>query len=289
MAASSLRWSSHVLLLAWFIVLPSVVSASALERLFAPKSEPWDRWVQHEVSDRRQISHDTWDRFLDTYVMRSGDGVMRVAYGLVSDQDRALLDEYISRLGATPISSYSRAEQFAYWVNLYNALTVRVVLDHYPVMSIRDIDISPGLFADGPWRKALVAVEGEQLRLDDIEHRILRPIWGDPRIHYAVNCAAVGCPNLQSVAFTAENTERLLEAAARDYVNHPRGVRIDQGRITVSSIYNWFMSDFDRNGGVIEHIKRYAEPGLLAEIEGIERIHDYEYDWSLNTSSKQDG
>ena len=289
MAVSSLRSPSYVLLLAWFILLPGVVNASALERLFAPKSEPWDRWVRHEASDRRQISHNAWNRFLDTYVMRSEDGVMRVAYALVSDRDRASLDGYISALAEIPISGYSRPEQFAYWVNLYNALTVQIVLDHYPVMSIRDIDISPGLFADGPWRKALVTVEGERLRLDDIEHRILRPIWGDPRIHYAVNCAAIGCPNLQAVAFTAENTEQLLEQAARDYVNHPRGVRIDGGRVTVSSIYNWFMSDFDRNGGVIEHIKRYADPNLLTELEGIDRIHDYEYDWSLNTSGGREG
>lgn len=289
MAASPLRLPSYAALLAWFFILPSVANANALERLFVPKSELWDRWTRHEARDQRPISHTAWNRFLSTYVIPSDDGVKRVAYGLVSDRDRALLGDYIAGLSDTRISRYSRPEQFAYWVNLYNALTVQVVLDHYPVMSIRDIDISPGLFADGPWRKTLVTVEGESLTLDDIEHRILRPIWGDPRIHYAVNCVAVGCPNLQPVAFTSENTQQLLEQAARDYVNDPRGVRIDQGRLTVSSIYSWFMSDFDQNGGVIEHIKRYAEPGLLAKLEGIDRIHDYDYDWSLNASIGQEG
>lgn len=289
MFASPRCRSRLTMLLAWLLILPGLANGNALERLFAPKSERWDRWTRHDPAEQATISHTAWDRFLSTYAMRADDGVKRVAYGLVSDRDRARLDDYIATLSDTRISRYARAEQFAYWVNLYNALTVRVVLDHYPVSSIRDIDISPGLFADGPWRKTLVSVEGVGLSLDDIEHRILRPIWEDSRIHYAVNCAAVGCPNLQPVAFTSDNTERLLERAARAYVNDPRGVRIEDGRVTVSSIYNWFMSDFDSNGGVIAHIKRYAEPGLLAKLEGIDRIHGYDYDWSLNTGDGGEG
>ena len=288
MAAIPLRIPPFAALLAWFIVLPGIANANSLERLFAPKSELWERWAQHEPNDRRTIAHDAWNRFLDAYMTRSDDGVIRVAYASVSDRDRALLDEYIDGLATIEISKYSRDEQFAYWVNLYNAVTVKVVLDHYPVKSIRDIDISPGLFADGPWRKDLVEVEGETLSLDDIEHRILRPVWGDPRIHYAVNCAAVGCPNLQLKAFTTENTEQLLELAARDFVNHPRGVHVEQGRVTLSSIYNWFASDFEQGGGVLEHVKRHAMPALRAELEGIEHISDYDYDWSLNDNAGQD-
>lgn len=273
----------------FFLVIPTVGNANALERLFAPKSELWDRWVRHEAQDERRIAHDEWSRLLRTYVTEPDDGVKRVAYASVSDRDRASLAAYVDRLSGIRISGYSRPEQFAYWVNLYNALTVQVVLDHYPVESIRAIDISPGLFADGPWRKHLTTVEGEPLTLDDIEHRILRPIWKDPRIHYAVNCAAVGCPNLQAVAFTSENAEQLLEGGAREYVNHPRGVRIDNGQLTASSIYNWFRSDFDQDGGIIGHIRRYAEPSLLAALEGIDRVSDFDYDWSLNTSSRSKG
>jgi hypothetical protein len=98
-------------------------------------------------------------------------------------------------LTALEISGYSRPEQFAYWFNLCNALTIQVVLDHYPVESIRDIDVSPGQFADGPWKKESVTVQAEKVSLDDIEHLILRAIWIDQRIHYAVNCASVGCPD----------------------------------------------------------------------------------------------
>jgi hypothetical protein len=161
-------------------------------------------------------------------------------------------------------------------------LTVKTVLDHYPVESIRDIDISPGLFVDGPWKRKLVQVEGRQVSLDDIEHRILRPIWNDPRIHYAVNCASIGCPNLQARAFTAKGSQRLLDKAARDYVNHRRGVRVAGDRLVLSSFYSWFEPDFAVDGGVMGHLKRYAGSALAARLDGFDEADDYAYDWRLN-------
>lgn len=173
--------------------------------------------------------------------------------------------------------------QRAYWLNLYNALTVKLVLDHYPVRSIREISISPGLLSVGPWRRKLVRIEGEELSLDDIEHRVLRPTWGDPRVHYALNCAALGCPNLQRSAYTAANTEALLARAAREYVNHERGARFEGERLIVSKLYIWFQEDFGgTDRGVIEHLQRYAEPPLAARLARTEGISDSEYDWRLN-------
>ena len=274
-------------LLVWFALLPGVVGANAFERLFAPDADLWERWQQHDASDRRGIDHASWHEFVQTYVERGSDGMRRFAYARVADNDRAALDDYISGLTALEIGSYSQPEQFAYWVNLYNALTVQVVLDHYPVKSIRDIDISPGLFADGPWKKKLVTVQGEPVSLDDIEHRILRPIWKDPRIHYAVNCASVGCPDLQPLAFTAANTEQLLEQAARDDINHPRAVSVGNKGATLSSIYNWFAPDFEPAGGALAHIRRYADAQLKAQLQGVGKIADYRYDWSLNDAAKR--
>ena len=122
-------------------------------------------------------------------------------------------------MAAVRVSGLGRDEQCAYWINLYNALTLEVVLDHYPVDSIRDIDISPGLFSQGPWGKKLITVEGEQVSLNDIEHRILRPIWRDPRIHYAINCASLGCPNLQPRPFTGRTLDHALDLAAMRFVD----------------------------------------------------------------------
>ncbi len=138
----------------------------------------------------------------------------------------------------------------------------------------------------GPWGKKLVAVEGETLSLDDIEHRILRPIWRDPRIHYGVNCASIGCPNLIATAYTAENMDSLLTENARAYVNHPRGAVVEDGALTVSKIYSWFDEDFGGNeAGVIAHLRDYAGPELLARLRDIDDVADYEYDWALNDGS----
>ena len=157
----------------------------------------------------------------------------RLRYGDVTKTDKGALDGYIARLEKLPISDYGRNAQKACWINLYNALTVKVVLDHFPVKSIKDISLSSGLFGGlfggGPWEAKLATVEGEKVSLDDIEHRILRPIWRDNRVHYAVNCASIGCPNLQAEPFTAENLERLLDRGAREYVNHSRGVAFADG------------------------------------------------------------
>lgn len=270
------------------LALP-LAGISSFEALFAPSAELWDRWQAHDPASGETIDHAGWDRLLAAYLRPDGNGVHRFAYGEVGADDSAALDSYVNGLAALPISRYNRREQFAYWANLYNALTVKVILDHYPVESIRDIDISPGLFADGPWGKTLVTIEGEALSLNDIEHRILRPIWNDPRIHYAVNCAAIGCPNLQDRAFTAGALEQQLDAAARAYVNDPRGVRVVDGKLVVSSIYVWFGEDFDGGGEgrIIAHLKRYAGDELSAKLESIGEIDDHAYDWTLNDAASQ--
>ncbi len=269
-----------VLLLAVALAVGGITS---FEALFAPAAELWDKWTANDPAATRSIDHGAWDRFLKTYVLASDDGVNRGAYGRVTNADRLGLKRYIVRLAAEPVSRLSGAEQLPLWINLYNALTVKLVLDHYPVKSIRDIDISPGWVASGPWDRKLIIIEGEQVSLNDIEHRILRPIWRDPRIHCAVNCASIGCPNLRTDAFTATNTEGLLSEAARDYVNHPRGARIEDGKLVVSSIYVWFQEDFGGDDkGVIAHLARYARTGLKAGLAKAPKIADFVYDWALN-------
>ncbi len=248
----------------------------------APASDLWPRWTAHDPASVRTVDHAAWSGFLSRHLVAGGDGVNRLRYSAAAG-DRATLDGYLAMLQAVPVGGLARPEQFAYWTNLYNALTVAVVLDHYPVASIRDIDISPGLFANGPWGAEMATVDGTALTLDDIEHRILRPIWGDARVHYAVNCAAIGCPNLQRTAFTAAALERMLEAGARAYVNDPRGARVEDGRLTASSIYDWFQEDFGgTETGVIGHLRRYADAGLESDLAGIVDIDDFAYDWSLN-------
>ncbi len=263
----------------WCALLLLALTQSACA---APSAKLWDKWTAHDSSSTQQVDHSGWDAFLVEHVRRDANGVNRIDYAAVSASQRQAVADYVAALEAVAVSALNRAEQLAYWINLYNALTVKVVLDDYPVDSIREI--KSGFFSIGPWSKKRIEVQAEQLSLDDIEHRILRPIWRDPRIHYAVNCAALGCPNLQARAFTADTTERMLEAAALEFVNHERAVAFDDdGKLVVSSIYEWFKEDFgDSDQGVIEHLSRYASPELARRLADARRIDDDHYDWQLN-------
>ena len=264
------------------VVMLATAGVGPLEALFAPSANLWSRWLAADPTATARIDHAPWDAIIKTYRRAEPSGLATFDYGRVSPADREALRAYVDALEAVPVSRYSRPEQLAYWINLYNALTVKVILDHYPVGSIRDINNSPGLFARGPWGRKLVTIEGEGVSLNDIEHRILRPIWKDPRIHYAVNCAAVGCPNLQEDAFTASNIEALLNRGARAYVNDARGARFENGRLIVSSIYGWFAEDFGGGAGVLDHLRQYAEPDLRGRLETRTAVDGHAYDWSLN-------
>lgn len=254
----------------------------------APQAEKWPRWEAHDEASTAAIAHADWDRLLGEYVKPGSDGINRFAYGRVSAADKAVLAAYLARLQALPVSPYPRAEQRAYWINLYNARTVQLVIGKYPVASIRDIRLNGTLsarFFGGPWAAKTLKVEGVELSLDDIEHRILRPIWRDARTHYAVNCASLGCPNLSPRAYTAERMEAMLDEGARDYVNHPRGATVEKGRLVVSSIYVWFGEDFGgSDAGILAHLRRYATPAKLAELAPFKSLGDNSdrYDWALN-------
>ena len=250
----------------------------------APKAELWPRWQKHDAANGQKIDHSAWDRFLKQYVVAPHpSGINRVRYQAVGAEDQRSLKNYLQSLQALAISNYNRNEQKAYWINLYNAATVDLIIGRFPLASIRDINISPGFLARGPWGAKLLTVEGEKLSLDDIEHRILRPIWKDSRVHYALNCASLGCPNLQPMAYTGENTEALLEQGAREFINHARGVSIPKGRLQVSSIYVWFQEDFGPDAEeLMEHWQKYANPPLAEALEKYRGGLAHDYDWRLN-------
>lgn len=273
------------------LLLPVVSLFAVLlceETAAAPAADLWPRWQKHNPKSREIIDHSAWQAFLKKYLRTDHpSGVNRVRYHAVISPDKELLDSYIRGLESLPISRYSRDEQRAFWINLYNALTVRTVLEHFPVASIKEIRISRGffnnLFSSGPWKVELLRIEGENLSLDDIEHRILRPIWGDARVHYAVNCASIGCPDLLPDAFSGSNTARLLDEGARAYVNHPRGVSIRNGQLRLSKIYDWFEADFgDGIEDVLRHLRSYAQPDLRRRLENYTGSITYDYDWRLN-------
>lgn len=262
-----------------------LIAAAPRPARAAPKSELWPRWQDRNDANPAVFDHGEYDVFLKKYLVESPDGIHRMRYSAVSAADKQALDAYVARLEATAISDYAGAEQFAFWVNVYNAATLKMILDHYPVASITDVPLG-GLFSFGPWGEDWLRFEGEALSLDDVEHRILRPIWREARIHYAVNCAALGCPNLQIDAFTAANADALMTSGARAFVNHPRGVTIADGALTVSSIFDWFEEDFvEEDGSVLAHLRRYAAPDLAIALTGFDEPDDDDYDWALNRAA----
>ena len=248
------------------------------------QADPATFWAERNDANTATIDHGAWQRILDGYLRSDHpSGVNRFDYAALQGnaEHSQSLTNYLSALQALDPRSYSGVEQKAYWINFYNALTVRLVIDAYPVDSIRDM--GENWLIPGPWDDVHANVAGQELTLNDMEHEILRSIWRDNRIHYAVNCASFGCPNLNPQAFTAANIEQLLEDGARSYVNHPRGVTVQRHDLLVSSIYDWFEEDFGNSEeGVLEHLRKYAAPELTEQLNAFKGDLEYEYDWSLN-------
>ncbi len=229
-----------------------------------------------------RVDHSAWTRLIRAYVKPDGEGLNRVDYAAFKKGGHKALKAYIAMLENVDPTRLERKEQFAYWVNLYNAKTVDIILEHYPVSSIRKIRLT-SFFFPGPWRKKVVRVNGIALSLDNIEHDILRAIFRDARIHYAVNCASIGCPNLALEAYTGARLETMLEAGARDYINSVRGVTVHGTRATASKIYTWFQEDFGGSEkAVLAHLRRYASPELKRRLAKVKSISAYVYDWALN-------
>lgn len=224
--------------------------------------------------------HAAWTELLQRYVAVADDGVNRFDYGELKDnaEDRTALTAYIQSFETLDFDGLNDDEAFAAWANLYNALTIDHMIGRYPVRSIRSGYII------GPWKRVKTVADGREVSLDDIEHKILRVDWDEPRVHYAVNCASIGCPNLQTRAWEAATLDADLDAAASDFVNHPRGVSVrSRGGLKVSTIYKWFKEDFGGNeAGVIEHLLEHANDETRAAIEANRDIRGYDYDWDLN-------
>lgn len=258
--------------------LPGISEA----KLFIPTADLWALWDSADQSNDVVIDHSAWQALLDTYLAtQDPSGIHRFDYSGAKESGRADVRAYIDRLASLDPRQYNRMEQLAYWINLYNALTIDVVLQKYPVKSIRDV--YGGIIRLGPWNRVLVEIAGHPLTLNDIEHRILRPIYADPRIHYSLNCASLGCPNLAAQAYTGRNVDALLSQGGRAYVNHPRGASFVNGRLSLSKIYYWFAEDFgDDEAGVIGHLASLADPELAMQLRNYTGRVRYAYDWRLN-------
>ena len=263
-------------------VLIMLLACFSLNSHAGPEVKLLPQWQASNESNTDDIDHSQWQQLLDKHLKSHTSGINRVDYASLKANDVESLSEYLDDLQDIDPRDYNKKQQFAYWVNLYNAATVALIIENFPVESITKI--KDGLLSFGPWDREWIEVGEDTLSLNDIEHRILRPIWQDSRIHYAVNCASLSCPNLGMQAFTTENTEQLLEKLASEYINHPRGVTFEKGKLKVSSIYHWYEEDFnDKQSNLISHLSRYAKPALKAKLDALTNdSFKHDYDWRLN-------
>jgi hypothetical protein len=221
-----------------------------------------------------RVDNTLYERLLKQYV---NQGV--VDYRGFKNEE-AVLDQYLKGLENTESRKLSGSERFAFYVNAYNAWTIKLILSAYPgIKSIKEL----GSFLSTPWKKKIARIDGDMLTLDAIEHDILRKQFKDPRVHFAVNCASQGCPPLRPEPYQGNILDRQLEEMTAAFLNDPSRNYLDGNTLYVSSIFKWFAEDF--NNDIDGYFVKYAREDLKKRLEanrGKIKIKYLDYDWSLN-------
>lgn len=229
-----------------------------------------------------------WQTLLSKYY----DPARGMDYKGLKEKDAATLDKLRRNLAQVDVKALSRPDQLAYWINLYNVSVVGIVVDHYPVESIRDISTDL-LVRLNVFKKPSVATREGTLSLDDIENDRIRQGFHDPRIHFAINCAAESCPPIRSEPYVGARLDEQLDDQALAFLNGPHGVRLEQdgGDLTLhmSKILDWFSDDFETwGGGRVKFLRKYLAPDRQKRLDAAKDV-DFEFDdyvWKLNDASR---
>ena len=246
-----------------------------------PEKDLWVYWDEADAKSAKVIDHSLLQDFLDKYLKYSSSDAMHLMdYANVRKADRDNLKTYLNSLAVMDPRKLNRDEQLAYWINLYNALTVDLILKYYPVKSITKL--GKGWFRMGPWRDTMISINGRDISLHDIEHRIIRPIWDNPKTHYALNCASIGCPDLAPKVYTAQGINYQLIKAGDQFVNQKKGVNFVAGRTVLSKIFEWYEDDFGGEEGIQAELIEHANAPLKERIEKYRGRISYHYNWHLN-------
>jgi len=227
--------------------------------------------VRNYNGDARPVTHEIWDSLLRDHVSDAG----KVNYkGFIKDSIK--FNRYLDLLSKNHPNekNWSKEEQLAYWINAYNAFTVKLIVDHYPIKSIKDI--KNGIpFVNTVWDIKFIKIEDRTYDLNNIEHGIIRPTFKDPRIHMAVNCASISCPKLQNRAYTGDKINEQLDDAAREFLSDTGKNKITPEKAQLSKIFDWYGGDFD---SVTDFVNKYSQ----VKISKNTKIEHLEYDWGLN-------
>ena len=220
------------------------------------------------------VDHSLYAGLLKKYVK---DGVVNYQ-GFKNEE--SVLDKYLKALEEVDSKMLSRDEQFAFYVNVYNAWTIKLILGDYPgIKSIKDL----GSLFKSPWKKKICRIDGDIISLDNIEHDILRPRFKDPRVHFAVNCASKGCPPLRFEPYRGSTLDKQLDDSVSSAINNPARTRLEVKTLYVNKVFDWFSEDFEN--GVVAFFLKYSKGDLKKRLEankGKIKVKYLDYDWSLN-------
>ena len=267
------------------VLLALVISSASIFTLFSPSISAQEAklikfWSDFEPKSVMTVRHEPWQEILDTYVDdQHSSGINRFDYQAVSDSDFAKLKEYLAYLQLLEPRQLNSSEAKAYWINFYNALMVDLIID-----AVRDDDIDSIRNLGGRFsRRNRVTVVMQNISIDDIHHGILRPIWNDTRVHFALATGALSGGNLQKRAYTGENVDELLQKAQNEFFNHDRAIRFEDGNVIASSIFNWYRDDFvESKSQLVPYIGQRVGETKKALLAGITRVR-FDYDWTLNS------
>ena len=237
-------------------IVEQVIKVEVIENI---QSEPVIATIQEA------FNHSAWNDLLQKHVSNQGN----VNYKGFKTEHTALKNYIQSLSKNTPTQTWTKAEKLAYWINAYNALTIDLIVKHYPLKSIKDID--------SPWEQRLWKLGDKSYNLEDIEHKILRKM-NEPRIHFGIVCASVSCPKLQNTAFEASKLEEQLTIATKEFLADSTKNNLSNNNIKISKIFKWFSSDFKENGSLVDFINKYSE--IVISQNASKSYKDY--NWNLN-------
>lgn len=241
--------------------LVSYVSTSQSEYEYSNKKAKINQQKAPE-----KVNYDLWEVLLKKNV--SATGIVNYE-GFREDSDK--FNDFLRQLSKVKINTtWTKADKMAYWINVYNAYTVKLIVNNFPISSIKQID--------SPWKKKFFTIDGKLMSLSEVEHGILRN-YGDPRIHFAINCASASCPRLIQVPYRTNNLERLLERQTKEFINDPFYNTITDYTVNVSKLFDWYKKDFkEDSGSVMNFINKYSKVNI-----GKQKEKGYKpYDWSIN-------
>ena len=223
----------------------------------------------------KPVDHSILDSLLRQYV----DGKGMVDYQAFA-KDKKRLDNYLDILQKSgPSDEWSEDEQLSYWINAYNAFTIRLIIDHYPVESIKDIGSKIQIpFVNTAWDIKFINISGKELSLNNIEHNIIRQNFDEPRIHFALVCAAKSCPKLRNEVYTAKDLDEQLTDQAKSFLSNPSKNKISENEIEISKIFSWYGGDFTKEGKLINFLNKYSDTKIAVDAKKSFK----KYDWSLN-------